>query len=197
MWMQSPSRHDEIGPLPVQYRLLPTGRIATATIWYSAIIRPGFNFGIDLELDLIPSLIPGIGTGMEFTFKEFELNLNYKNENKGIRISLGIKKKVVGSGIGSKKMEFNPDLAIIAVFYAFSVLYGMCQYRYIYCFDPVPHICAKCFCRIELVLGQYWANIGPIRGIYRDVIRAEVTINSPFDIRSGHLATSYAAQLIS
>ena len=30
--------------------------------------RPGFNSGIDLELDLIPSLIPGIGMGMGINF---------------------------------------------------------------------------------------------------------------------------------
>ena len=28
--------------------------------------RPGFNSGIDLELDLIPILIPGIGMGINF-----------------------------------------------------------------------------------------------------------------------------------
>ena len=30
------------------------------------VIRPGFNSGIDLELYLIPSLLPGIGMGISF-----------------------------------------------------------------------------------------------------------------------------------
>ena len=38
------------------------------------LARPGFNSGIDLELYLIPRLIPGIGMGM-ISFKEIIIEL--------------------------------------------------------------------------------------------------------------------------
>ena len=37
--------------------------------------RPGFNSGIDLELDLIPIIIPGMGMGINFQGIGIELEL--------------------------------------------------------------------------------------------------------------------------
>ena len=45
-------------------RILMAG--PSTKIQISVLIRPGFNSGIDLELDLIPSLIRGIGMGINF-----------------------------------------------------------------------------------------------------------------------------------
>ena len=54
-------------------------RIYTHHSWhlYAVEGRPGFNSGIDLESDLIPSLIPEIGMGMGINFQRigFELEL--------------------------------------------------------------------------------------------------------------------------
>ena len=36
--------------------------------YFEVAVRPAFNSGIVLELDLIPSLIPGIGMGMGINF---------------------------------------------------------------------------------------------------------------------------------